>query len=787
MTELQQKSMKTLELHKILQLLADEAVSEKAKEMALSLTPTFSKYECDRLLGQSADAVYLMGFYGSPYFGGIFDVTESVNRADMGGALNHRELLQVASLLATARSAKKYIENNKNQATGLDDLFARLSGNKFLEDKITTAIVSEEEMADAASPDLYDIRRTIRRAQSRVKDTLAKIISSQTYAKMLQEPIVTMRSDRYVVPIKSEHKGSFPGLVHDMSSTGATLFIEPLTVVEINNEIKTLLAAEKKEMERILYELSAEVSQFGTGIQEDYEILCSLDFIFARGKLAYKMRASRPKIQEQGETRLVRAKHPLLNQQTAVPITIAIGGENDTVIITGPNTGGKTVSIKTLGLLTLMAQCGLFIPADEQSVVTLYKNIFADIGDEQSIEQSLSTFSSHMRNIVEVLGAADSESMVLLDELGAGTDPVEGAALAIAIIEFLRALGSKVIATTHYAELKIFALETAGVENASCEFDVATLKPTYKLLFGIPGKSNAFAISEKLGLPTHIVEQAKLKINSQNKKFEEVITRLEEKRQALEGNISKAEEARRAAEEQKAAAQDRLKHVDAERDKLLADARKEAEDILRKAKRASDDVFDEIKRVRKAATSGENLSEARANMRGRLNQAGEEISPDVIVVKAKKSDQPMKKGDSVKLLATGIKGVVLEPPKDGKVLVQAGIMRVTVREDEVEVTAETPPQHKYTGSVQMPKSGIATGKTELDLRGKMADEAILELEAFLDMAIRAHLPFVTIIHGKGTGALRAAVHSELKRMKHIQSFRLGTYGEGEAGVTVVTL
>lgn len=784
MTELQEKSLRTIELHKILEMLAHEAVSKKAKEKAMALLPSDSLYECEQTLSQTNDAVFLMGFYGSPYFGGITDITECVRRADMGGLLNHRELMNVASLLAASRGCKKYIENNKNGATGLDTMFSRLMGNRFLEDKINNAIISEEEMSDNASSELFDIRRTMRRCASKVKDVLNKIISSSAYSKMLQEPIVTIRSDRYVVPVKSEYKGSFQGLVHDMSSSGATLFIEPLSVVEINNELKALASAEKKEMERILYELSADVAQFGNGIIDDYEILCELDFIFAKGNLAYKMRANRPKLTESSETRIVRARHPLLDQKTAVPITITIGGSNDTVIITGPNTGGKTVSIKTLGLLTVMAQCGLFIPADESSVVSICKKVFADIGDEQSIEQSLSTFSSHMKNIVNILNEADSESLILVDELGAGTDPVEGAALAIAIIEYLRTLRARVIATTHYAELKIYALETEGVENASCEFDVATLKPTYKLLFGIPGKSNAFAISEKLGLPNYIVEQAKLKINSQNKKFEEVITRLEEKRQALEGNIERAEKARKEAEDRSFKAQARLMGIESERERLLSGAKKEAQDILQRARRTAEQSFDEIKKLRKTAEQGANISEARASMRGMFNEAENEINPEKPRQKAEKPLRPIVKGDNVKVVTTGIKGVVTEMPKDGKAVLQVGAMRVTVNLDEIELTSEKTASQKSTGFVQMPKATLG-GKTELDLRGKSADEAIAELSVFMDGAIRAHIPVVTIIHGKGTGVLRGVVHEELKNMKNIKSYRLGTYGEGESGVTIV--
>ena len=784
MTDLQKKSLNTIELYKVLDMLASEAASQKAKERARALTPAVTLFECERLLNQCADAVKLMGFYGSPYFAGVTDVTESVKRADMGGLLNHRELMNVASLLAAVRGCKNYIENNKNGPTCLDGMFQRLSGNRFLEDKINSAIISEEEMADTASTELYDIRKSIRRCSGKVKEVLNKIITSPTYSKMLQENIVTLRSGRYVVPVKSEHKGAFPGLVHDMSSSGATLFIEPLSVVEINNEIKTLMSAEQKEMERILYELSADVAQFGTGICDDYEIMCQLDLIFARGKLAYKMEGNRPTVTDKGETNLINARHPLLDRKTAVPISIRIGGSHDTVIVTGPNTGGKTVSIKTPGLLTAMTQCGLFIPAAETSSVRIMESIYADIGDEQSIEQSLSTFSSHMKNIVKILDEADAGSLVLVDELGAGTDPVEGAALAIAIIEHLRALGALVMATTHYAELKIYALETEGVENASCEFDVATLKPTYKLLFGVPGKSNAFAISEKLGLSPYIVEQAKLKINSQNTKFEEVLTRLEEKRQALENNIAKAEKARKEAEEKSFVAQARLQGIESEREKLLSGARKEAQEILARARRTAEDSFDELKKLRKNISQSSDISAARADMRGRFNEEEGRLAPVAVKKKAEKPIRPIQKGDYVKIVTTGVKGTVCDEPKDGKITVMVGSFRISAKADEVELCLDKPKEKK--SQISVPKVGTAA-KSELDLRGKTADEAIAELEMFMDTAVRAKLPYVTIIHGKGTGVLRSAVHSYLKKMKNIKSFRLGSFGEGEAGVTVVNI
>ena len=528
---LQEKSYYTIELPKILALLAQEAATGPAKEMCLALRPSDSLTECEKLQQETEDAVRLIGLQGSPAFSGIKDVSAALERAEKGGFLNPVELLSVCAMLRAARLTKSYREERREQETSLDEYFSMLSGNKFLEEKIENAIVSEEEISDHASDALYQIRRQIRTAASKVRDVLAKITSSQS--KILQDSIITQRNGRFVVPVKAEYRGSMPGMVHDTSSSGATLFIEPAAVVELNNNIRILQGKEQAEIERILAELSADTAQFAGAIRRDYELLCKLDFVFARGKLAYQMKAMRPVLLEKGRTEINRARHPLLNKDTAVPISFRIGGETDTVIITGPNTGGKTVGIKTLGLLTAMAQCGLQIPASDGSRIVIFKNILADIGDEQSIEQSLSTFSSHMRTIVDILEVADDQTLVLLDGLGAGTDPVEGTALARAIIEELRGRGCTVAAKTHYAELKVYGLETPGVENASCEFDVQTLKPTYRLIFGIPGKSNAFAISQRLGLDEGIIRAASSLIATEDKRFEDVITRLEEKRQAL--------------------------------------------------------------------------------------------------------------------------------------------------------------------------------------------------------------------------------------------------------------
>lgn len=794
MTELQKKSCRTLELSKVLALLAEQAVSPAAKERALALEPCDDIVECEKLQLQCDDAVRLAGMFGSPSFSGVRDVSMSLSRADAGGNLNMRELLDIAALLKCARATKNYLEQDSKVQTVLDELFSRLMGNRYLEEKIENAIISEEEMADGASSELRDIRRAIRNSASKVRDTLSKIIGSATNAKVLQDAIITSRDGRFVVPVKAEFKGSLPGLVHDISSSGATVFIEPMQVIELNNAIRELKAKEKNEIERILAELSAEVGSFCGTISADFEILCVLDFIFAKAKLAYKMKAMRPKLTATGETNLIRARHPLLAMDTAVPIDFAIGGKTNAVIVTGPNTGGKTVSLKTLGLLTLMAQCGLQIPCNEQSVVSMYTRVLADIGDEQSIEQSLSTFSSHMTNIVEILKEAGSRTLVLMDELGAGTDPVEGAALAVAIIESLRERGAHIAATTHYAELKVFALETAGVENASCEFNVQTLKPTYRLIFGIPGKSNAFAISQRLGLDLGIIERAKSSMDMQNVKFEEVIKNLEEKRQIMEGSRAAAEQERIKAERERLEAKKSYDSLEKDRTALIEAARKQAAEIIDDARDTADKTIREVQKIRREQEEGtmeRNLAEARAVMMGNLTAAQRKVIEKQVQKKAVPLPRPLKAGDIVEIAANGMQATVAQTPVGSEpVKLTAGIISLTAKQEDVTLISAAVKSDKPKGSVktsapQAPQSG-RTG-SELDLRGMMADEAISEVERFLDLAQRLKLTSVTIIHGKGTGALRTAVHLKLKSTPGIKSFRLGAYGEGDAGVTVVTL
>ena len=629
MSALFEKSIRTLELPRVLELLSEQAVSPEGKQRALRVTPETETEEVLRLLDQTDAARTMIGLHGSPSFSGVKSVAESLGRADRGGSLNTYELLTIADLLTAARRAKEYFNAEATEKTAIDHLFLSLRGNRFLEEKIKRCIVDENTISDAASPELADIRRHMRQAQAKGRQILQKIISSPTYGKILQEAIITQRDGRFVVPVKAEHKSSLPGLVHDISSTGATVFVEPMGVVQANNEFIELQSREQKEIDRILAELSGEAAAHRESIQWDYDALVHLDLIFARGNLSYKMDAMRPEVRRDGAIRLRRARHPLLDPKKAVPIDIELGGSFDTLVITGPNTGGKTVSLKTLGLLTLMTQCGLHIPVSDRSQISVYDAVLADIGDEQSIEQSLSTFSAHMVNIVSILEEADNRSLVLFDELGAGTDPIEGAALAIAIIQNVRKMGARVAATTHYAELKTFAMTTAGVENASCEFDVETLSPTYRLLIGIPGKSNAFAISKRLGLSDDVIESAKVQMSSDSVRFEDVLTQLEAKRQALEKREQEADRLYRQREEDARKAREFRQQMERAKENARSRGEAEAKRILRDARAATDQVFAELAQMRKEQAKAErtmNANEARAELRRKLNEAEDSIS-----------------------------------------------------------------------------------------------------------------------------------------------------------------
>lgn len=791
MTELYEKSVKTLELPAVLELLSAEAVSMPAKEMVLSLRPSDSEYEVKRKLGETTAAKSMMVLKGSPSFSGVRDVRSSLSRANIGGMLNTRELLDIAGILQSARTVRAYAGGESCGRSDIDFLFSSLMANKYLEEKITGCIVGEDEIADGASSGLSTIRRHMRAASARVREALQKIISSPAYAKALQEPIITTRSERYVVPVKADHKGSIPGLVHDVSASGATLFVEPLAAVKANNELRELHAKEKQEIERILMELSAECGGHADDIIRDFNVLVELDCIFARAKLSYKLDCQEPVISDE-RVILKKARHPLLPKDTAVPIGIELGGEFDTLVITGPNTGGKTVSLKTLGLLCIMAACGLHIPAADGSCVPVFHSVLADIGDEQSIEQSLSTFSSHMTNIVKILECCDHKSLLLFDELGAGTDPVEGAALATAIIENARHKGAMIAATTHYAELKVYATTTDGVQNASCEFDVESLRPTYRLLIGIPGKSNAFAISERLGLPQCVIDDAKGRVASENASFEETIERLEKQRQLLEKDREEMEKKLREAEENAKKAEMLRRELSVRLEMADEKARREAQRILEDARKTAERTFDELDEMRKRSSKELDHireNEARAALRRSLNEADEKLTKQKQEVgKSKKSSRPVRIGDTVEIISMGVKAQVLAISEDRQLSLQAGIIKTTAREDEVYLIEERDKKEKPPVSL---KSNVAlrteSASSELDLRGMMTDEAIPVLERYIDSALMSKLEKVTVIHGKGTGALRAAVQQSLKTNKAVKSFRLGRFGEGENGVTIVEL
>ena len=790
MTDRFEKSMQTLELPRVLDMLADQAVTEEGKDKARRLRPETDPVEVTALLAETTAAVEKMVLGGSPAFAGVRPVAGSLQRANMGGSLNTRELLDIAKVLAAARSAKEYGEGDAEKKTPIDVLFHSLRPNRFLEDKITGSIVGDGELADSASPELASIRRHMRATESKVRDILQRIISS-SQAKYLQESIITQRSGRYVVPVKSEFKNEIPGLVHDLSGSGSTFFIEPMGVVKANNELRELQAKEEKEIDRILAELSAEAASFREDINLDYELLIRLDVIFARAKLSNKMHAMAPGLSTKG-LNLRRARHPLLPPKTAVANDLSLGESFDTLVITGPNTGGKTVTLKTIGLLTLMAQCGLHIPAGDGSVIKVCKRVLADIGDEQSIAQSLSTFSSHMSNIVGILEETDDETLILLDELGGGTDPVEGAALASAIIDHARSLGAMVAATTHYAELKVYAMTTPGVENASCEFDVETLAPTYRLLVGIPGKSNAFAIARRLGISEEIIQDAAARVDAENVRFEDVLTKLDRQRQEMEKEQRQAAQLRREMEEASAKAQAYRDQLQKEKEKAEASAKAQARAILDDARRTADQVFQELGDMRKKAQKEQNwqkVNDQRAGLRHKLNEAEDKLGarPQAAVPPMLR---PAKKGDTVTILKTGTQASVLSVNKDGVLQLQAGILRITAKQDEVRVVeGETQSQKAAKQYIRRTEHKLRSlgAKAEVDLRGMTMDEAELTLAQFLDRAMVSNLTQVTVIHGKGTGAVRKAVHAYLKRCKGVASFRLGRYGEGEDGVTIVEL
>lgn len=788
MSELYEKSLLKLELDQVLELLAQCAGSQEGKESCLRLRPVSDLEDVRAMLDETTAASDLCTRKGNPNFGDVKDVTASLERADRGGTLQPKELLAVAGVLRCARTVRGYVAEDE-KATVLDPLFAALTPNKYLEDRIFGAILSEEEIADNASPALADIRRHMRIQSGKIRDSLQKVISSPAYSKYLREPIITIRQGRYVVPVKSECRNDVPGLVHDVSASGSTYFVEPMSAVNANNALRELEIKEKKEIERILAELSAEAAAHREDIADSFRMLVRLDVIFAKAKLAYRMRAWAPLMNDQGRVELRNARHPLIDQKAVVPISLRLGTDFDTMIITGPNTGGKTVTLKTVGLLTLMAECGLHIPAGDGSCLSTFDAILADIGDEQSIAQSLSTFSSHMRTIVDVVEQCDDRTLVLFDELGAGTDPAEGAALAIAIIEFCRKMGSRVVATTHYAELKLHAMRTDGVINASCEFDVETLRPTYKLLIGIPGKSNAFAISRKLGLSEEILKEADALVDKNDKDFEDVLSQLEQQRQQMEAARVEAERLRRQTEKVKQQSEEYSAQLQKERDKALEQARREAQAIIEDARRTANAASDELKALRKKlqdSADATGINQRQAEVRRSLNEAESKLRAQQPEKQRPEPTRGVLVGDTVELLKLGTKASVIAINKDGTYQLQAGILKMTAKPEEVYLLENENPYKQKAGRPahsgrEMKMSAMAT---EIDLRGMDSVEAICVLDRYLDEAMRSNLSSVRIIHGKGTGTLRAAVQQSLKKNKFVKKFRLGVYGEGEDGVTI---
>ena len=788
MTELYERSLIKLELDRVLEQLAECAVSGEAKDRCKKLVPSADREDVQLLQNQTTDAKRLIDLRSYPSLQDVQDVRRSLDRADRGGCLSPKELLQIAGVLRCARGAKEYYDGACAN-TSLDWMFAALTPNKYLEERITGSILSEEEIADAASPELADIRRHMRIQSAKIKESLQKLISSPSYSKFLRDPIITLRQDRYVVPVKAEFKNEIPGLIHDVSSTGSTFFIEPMSSVNANNALRELLLKEKKEIERILAELSAEAANHRETIAQDYTLLVDLDAIFARAKLSLRMKAVAPEVREDGRLDLRQARHPLIDPKTVVPVSVHLGKDFDTLIITGPNTGGKTVTLKTIGLLTLMAECGLHIPAAEGSSVSAFENVLADIGDEQSIEQSLSTFSAHMRNIVQVVDQCTDRSLVLFDELGAGTDPAEGAALAISLIEFCRSRGSRIAATTHYAELKVYAMRTAGVTNAACEFDVETLKPTYKLLIGVPGKSNAFAISRRLGLPEEIITDARNTVSQNDLDFEEVLDQLEQQRQQMEAARIEAERLQQETLRTRQKSEEYYAQIKKEKEKAESQARREAQMILDEARRTANSVYEELKQLRKQmkdTADAQGVNARQAELRRQLNEAEAKLAPKKDAVQRPKPSREIRVGDTVELLKLGTKATVLAVSKDGYQL-QAGILKVNVKPDEVYLLEnEQNEVKKYIEKTRREFKNVAQSP-ELDLRGMDALEASAVLTNFLDNAFMANLSQVRIIHGKGTGVLRKTVHEELRKNKRVKGFRLGVYGEGEDGVTIAEL
>ena len=788
------KHFLALELDKVLELLAAKTTSEASAARAREIIPYDDWRDVTRAVGRTADINSLSVRFGTPGLGGIRDCSPEVKRAQIGGRLSIPELLAVGRVLRTIRAVRDWRRQGEEE-TSADYLFDALTPNRALEEELDRCILSEDELQDDASPDLAAIRRKIRKAQLSIRERLDSIIRSPQYAQVLQEPIVTIRDGRFVVPVKAERKNELRGLVHDTSGSGATVFVEPMAVVEANNEIRILQSQEQQEVDRILLELSGRVGEMGDALLESFDALVELDLLFAKSRLADAMRATVPEIRKDKVLRLNKARHPLIAKEKVVPVDIALGEKFDTLVITGPNTGGKTVALKTLGLLTLMAACGMMLPCGEGSCVPVFDRVLADIGDEQSIEQSLSTFSAHITNIISILKVAGPRSLVLTDELGAGTDPVEGAALAVAILEELRKKGALVAATTHYAELKMYALTTPGVENGSCEFDVETLSPTYRLLIGVPGRSNAFAISRRLGLPEEVIGRARELVDSDNTRFEDVVSDLERTRQELEKEKSAAMSRRQQAEALKKEMEEERRRLYAQLDKEAAEARSQAQTLVERVKSQTDLLMNQLEELKKQQDKEEfqkKFGEMKAGYRSRIEHLRDMADP----VAARRGEQyvlprKLRSGDTVLLTGLGLEGTVLSgPDSSGCYMVQAGIIKSKVKEEELRLVEDKGRKVTLNGRrrVSAPADKISRDvKTEVDIRGMDTIDGIMAVDRFLDQAALMGLSTVTIIHGKGTGALRAAVQDHLRKVKMVKSFRPGMYGEGEAGVTVVEL
>lgn len=785
---------KSLELHKILEMLSEEASNTKTKEMALALTP-----ECDidvvrSEMKKTSDAFDLSVKYGTPAFSNFKDIRGALHRASSGASLSLRELLDIAQMLYQVRMLSDWYKSTENEETSIGYLFVSLAPNKYLEDKIKNAVVSEDEISDMASHELANIRRKIAQAGVRIRESLDKLIRSSEVQKSLRENIVTMRDGRYVLPVKADFKGNVPGLVHATSATGSTYFIEPISVVEANNDIKVLQGEEQDEIDRIIAELSADCAAYAEALSADYVTCTEINLYFAKSNLGAKMRACIPELSDDGVIDLKKARHPLIDKKKVVPVDIKLGEDYNALIVTGPNTGGKTVILKTTGLLSAMAMCGLMIPASDGSKVSVFDNILVDIGDQQSIEQSLSTFSSHISNVVKILDAANEKSLILMDELGSGTDPVEGAALAVSIIENMVAKGSKLLVTTHYQELKLFAIETPGIENASCEFDIATLQPTYRLIIGSPGKSNAFSISSKLGISDDIIKRANELVSTENQRFEEVVAQLEASRRELEKQHDEIEKLKNEQAEKVAELDKEIADLNSKKESELEKARVQAMRIVESCRMQSEQLLDELADIRKQKEKS-NFAQLAINAKSKNKSALDKMYDTANPVQNKehkeyKLPRPLKRGDHVLIFDIDKKGILAsDPDSNGNVFVQAGIMKTKVNVNKLRLLEpeKVTMQNKKISTKNVRGKMQRTPSLELDIRGCAVDEGIHELDMFIDNAVLTGAGIITVIHGKGTGVLRQGIQNHLKKHPSVKSFRSGVFGEGEDGVTVIEL